>query len=80
MAMERTVHEPEAELLSAEDAIQDAERLHTLFRRNERAQQPVALQVPLSVFLDAIDRLDTATVRQIARRAEERLATEQDVA
>ena len=28
------VHEPEAELLSAEDAIQDAERLRTLFRQH----------------------------------------------
>lgn len=73
MAQVRTVHEPEAELLTADDAIQDAERLRVLFRQ-QKAEQPVSLRVPLWVLLEAIDQLEPEALRQVAQRAEERLA------
>jgi hypothetical protein len=68
------VHEPEAELLSAEDAIEDAAGLRTLFRQRRQTAQPVQLQMPLWVLLDALDHLEPEALRQVARRAEERLA------
>lgn len=73
--VEKSVHEPEAELLSAEDAIQDAERLRALFRQRRQAEQPVPLQVPLWVLLEAIEHLEPEVLRQIDRRIDERLAT-----
>jgi len=69
-----SVHEPEAELLSAEDAILDAERLRTLFRQQRQTSQPVQLQMPLWVLLDALDHLELEALRLVARRVEERLA------
>ncbi len=74
MSQERTIHEPEAELLSAEDAIKDAERLSTLFPKRRHVEQAVALQVQISVLLEAIDRLDLEALHTVARRTEERLA------
>ena len=68
------VHEPEAQLLSAEDAIRDAEQLQELFRQRRQAEQPVPLRVPLRVLLEALDSLDQEALREIARRAEERLS------
>lgn len=69
-----TVHEPEAELLSADDAIQDAERLRARFRQRREAERAVPLRVPLWVLLEALDHLDSEALRQVAHRAEERLA------
>ncbi len=71
MAQIGSVHEPEAELLSAEDAIQDAERLRPLFRQQRRAEQPVPLRVPLWALLEALDALEPEALRQVVQRAEE---------
>jgi hypothetical protein len=68
------VHEPEAEWLSAEDAIQDAERWRALFRQRRPVEARVSLRVPLWVLLEAIDHLDPEALRQVGRRVEERLA------
>jgi len=71
-------HAPQATLLSAQDAIQDAERLRGLLRRNrQRAEREVQLRVPLAVILDAIDQLQVSELRLLAQRLEERLATAQ---
>ena len=45
-AQDRTIHEPEAELLSAENVIQDAERLQALFRGRQVEQQVPLLEEP----------------------------------
>lgn len=74
MAKLGNVHEPEAELLSAEDAIQDAARLRAVFRRRE-SERVVPVRVPLWALLEAIDRLEADELRQVAQRAEERLVT-----
>jgi hypothetical protein len=72
MANIGAVHEPEAELLTAEEAIGDAVRLRqTLAER--RREYEVPLRVPLVALLEAIDHLDQQALRQIIERAEERL-------
>ncbi len=71
---ERTIHEPDAELLNAEEAIEDGERLRMLFSRGQKIERAVELHIPLSVLLDAIDHLDVEALQTIAQRAEERLA------
>ena len=71
---QQSVHEPEEELLSAEDAIEDAERLDALFRRRRQTEQLVALRVPLSTLMEAIDQLELEDLRKVGRRVEERLA------
>ena len=73
-APQRSVHEPGEELLSAEDAIEDAARLDALFHRGRQTEQLVALHVPLSTLMEAIDQLELEDLRKVGRRVEERLA------
>ncbi len=72
MANVGSVHEPEAELLSAEDAIQDVARLRALFRQRRR-ERAVPVRVPLWALLEAIDFLEPEELRQTVERAEKRL-------
>jgi len=75
---QKSVHEPEAQLLSAQDAIQDAERLRALLLRNrQQAEREVQLQVPFTVILQAIDQLEPGELRMLAQRLEDRLAAAQ---
>jgi len=69
-----SVHEPEAELLSAEDAIQDAARLRALLRQRRLAERAVSIRVPLWALLEAMDHLEPDDLRQALERAEKRLA------
>lgn len=72
------VHEPEAQLLSAQDAIQDAERLQALLSHNqEQAERNVQLQVPFTAILQAIDQLEPNELRILAQRLENRLSSVQ---
>jgi hypothetical protein len=64
------VHEPDAELASAADALQDAARLRAILRQREHAVQ---VRVPLSALLDALDALGPQELRQVAKHAQERL-------
>jgi len=73
MAQKGSVHEPEAELLSAEDAIQDAEQLRIMFRQRRRAEESVPLRVPLWVLLEALDSLEPEALHEVVQRAEARL-------
>jgi len=68
-----SVHEVEAELLNAEDAIQDAVRLRAWFRQRQQAERVVLVRVPLWALLEAIDHLEPDALRRVTRRAEERL-------
>jgi len=75
---EKSIHEPNAPLLSAQDAIQDAKRLRELLWRNrQQAEREVQLQVPFTVILKAIDQLEASELRLLAQRLEERLAAVQ---
>jgi hypothetical protein len=74
----KSVHEPNAPLLSAQDAIQDAERLQELLRRNrQQAEQEIQLRVPFTVILNAIDQLEAGELRLLVQRLEDRLAAAQ---
>ena len=78
MDKQKSVHEPNAPLLSAQDAIQDAERLQELLWRNrQQAEREVQLRVPFTVILKAIDQLEASEVRLLVQRLEDRLATTQ---
>lgn len=78
MEEQKGVHEPGARLLSAQDAIRDAEQLRGLLRRNrEQADREVQLRVPLTAIIEAIDQLGDAELRLLAQRLEERLVTVQ---
>ncbi len=62
-------------MLSAQDAIQDAERLQALLLRNrQRAQREVQLRVPFTVIIEAVNQLEADELRLLAQRLEERLA------
>jgi len=75
MVEQKSIHEPRAQLLSAQDAIQDAERLRALVLRNrQRAEREVQLRVPFMVIIEAVDQLEVDELRLLAQRLEERLA------
>ncbi len=74
MTDQRSVHEPDAALLSAEDAIADADRLQRLYRQRLQTEAAIPLRVPLTTLLEALDQLEPSALREIARRIEERLA------
>jgi len=78
MGKRKSVHEPKAPLLSAQDAIQDAERLQELLWRNrQQAEREVQLRVPFTVILKAIDQLEASELRLLVQRLEDRLAAVQ---
>jgi hypothetical protein len=59
MTSEKTVHEPDVPLMSADDAIADADRLKELLRRKAlNSGLSVELRIPLATFLAALDRFD----------------------
>ena len=70
MTQSGNVHEPEAELLSAEDAIQDAQHLRLLFRQRRNVELSVPLRVPLHVLLEALDDLEPDALHMVIQRAE----------
>jgi hypothetical protein len=75
MVEQKSIHEPGAQLLSAQDAIRDAERLQALLLRNrQRAEREVQLRVPFTVIIEAVDQLEADELRLLAQRLEERLA------
>jgi hypothetical protein len=66
------VHEPEAPLLSADEAIHDAKRLYDMYRRR-KVERAVPVQVPLWALLEALDTLEPDELRQVVRHVEKRL-------
>ncbi len=67
-----SVHEPEAELHSADDAIQDSARLRALYG-SRRAEHAIPVRVPFSALLEAIDCLESDELKEAMKRAEKRL-------
>jgi hypothetical protein len=71
----KSVHEPSAKLLSAEDVGEDARNLAAALRHNLlKAEPAVQLEVPLSTFLSALDNLSRDELLILRQRVEERLA------
>ena len=62
-------------MLSAQNAIQDAERLRVLLWHNrQQAEKEVQLRVPFTVILKVIDQLEASELRLLTQRLEDRLA------
>ncbi len=75
MVEQKSIHEPGAQLLNAQDAIEDAGRLRALLLRNrQQAKREVQLRVPLTVIIEAVNQLEADELRLLAQRLEERLA------
>ena len=72
MSKRRENHEPEAELLSADDALQDAARLREVLH-TRKPERVVSIHVPLWALLEALDLLEPHELQQVAKRARERL-------
>ena len=72
MSNKGNVREPQAELLSAEEALRDVARLREKLRRS-KPERVVAIHVPLSALLEALDFLEPMELQQVAQRAQERL-------
>ena len=71
----KSVHEPEAALMSAEDAWDDAQRMTRLLQENAAQTEPlVHLDVPFSYFLSVLDTLNRNDRVLLHERIEERLA------
>ena len=67
----KSAHEPEEELIDAEEVLAGAADVREMVRQ----RKGVALRVPLWALLDAIDALDRRDLQQVARRVEHRLVS-----
>jgi hypothetical protein len=71
----KSVREPEAKLMSAADVWDDAQQIAEVLRHNLlKAEPAVQLQVPLSIFMSALDSLSRDELVLLRQRVEERLA------
>ena len=71
----QSIHEPEAELSTLEEALEDSEVMRTYLERKRKIQseQSVSLRVPLRVVIEAIDQMEEPALRQIVQQVEKRL-------
>lgn len=72
---QKSVHEPSAQLMSAADVWYDAQQVAQALRQNLlRAEPSVRLQMPMSVFLSALDSLSQEELLVLRQQVNERLA------
>ena len=73
--MIKSAHEPEAEVMSAEDVWADAQQIADVLRQNLfRVEPMVGVQIPLSAFLSALNNLNRDELLALRSRVEELLA------
>lgn len=73
--MIKSVHEPKAPMMSAEDVWDDALQVADVLRQNLlKNERIVRLQVPFSFFLSALESFDREELVVLRQRVEERLA------
>ena len=61
----QSVHEPEAQLMSAEDVWEDTVQLAELYRQHDVPSEPVIhAAIPLSSFLAVIDHFSHSEIRR----------------
>ena len=73
--MNKSVHEPDARVMSVEDVRNDAQQIADVLRQNlVKAEPKIGLQVPLSVFLSALGDLSRDELVVLRRRVDELLA------
>jgi hypothetical protein len=71
----QSIHEPNAKVMSAAEVWDDAQQVADDLRQNLLKAEPVVrLQIPLSVFLAAVDNFNQEELLLLRRRIEERLA------
>lgn len=72
---QQMTHEPQAKVMSSEEVWTDAQRVADVRRHNLLKAEPIVrLQIPLSVFLAAIDDFDRDELGLVRQRIEEKLA------
>jgi hypothetical protein len=72
----QSAHEPEAKVMSAAEVWEDAQEIAEVLRQNLLKAEPVVrLQVPLSVFLSAVDEFSREELLILRQRIEERLTS-----
>lgn len=70
-----TVHEPDASVMSAAEVWEDAQTVAEVLRMNLLKAEPVVkFQIPLSIFLSALDEFSRDELILLRHRVEERLA------
>lgn len=71
----KSAHEPKAKVMSAAEVWDDAHQLAHVLRQNLLKAEPmVRLQIPLSVFLSALDNFNRDELIILRQRLEDRLA------
>ena len=71
----KSVHEPEANVMSAEDVWDDAQQIAKVLKQNLLRIEPVIhVDIPLSSFLSALDNLSRDELEILHKRIEDRLA------
>jgi hypothetical protein len=76
MMKHRSAHEPEAKVMSAADVWDDAQQIADVLWQNLLKAEPVVrLQVPLYVFLSALDSLSRDELMILHQRVDQQLAT-----
>lgn len=70
----KTAHEPQAAVMSADDVWADAHRLAEVLEHNASGRGHVVhLQIPLAVYLSALEELTQEELAILRQRVEERL-------
>ncbi len=73
--VQKSVHEPEVQLMNPTDVWSDALSLAEILRRNLLRSEPmVRVQIPFSLFLSALEDFNQEELVLLRRRVEERLA------
>lgn len=71
----KSVHEPEARLMNAEEVWDDAQQIAEVLRQNTSQPEPIVhLDIPFSYFLSVLDTLNRNELVILYKRIEERLA------
>ena len=71
----KTVHEPDAHLMNAEDVWDDAQELAKTLQHNVLKTEPVVhLDMPFSYFLSVLDSLSRDELITLHKQIEDRLA------
>jgi len=75
MMEQQSVHESAAKLMSAAEVWEDAQQIAAILQRHQSKVEPVVrLQIPLSVFVSALEQFDRDELIIVRRRIDERLA------
>jgi hypothetical protein len=70
----QSIHEPDAKVMSAAEVWDDAQQIAEVLRQNLLKVEPVVkLQIPLSIFLTAVDNFSREELLLLRQHIEERL-------